>query len=307
LELSSLQKDILELKKAENAILLVHNYQRIEIQEIADFIGDSYQLAVRASELKNVNYIVFCGVDFMAETAAILNPDKTILIPDSDARCPMAAMLPADLIREKKQQYPDAEVMVYVNTLAEAKAESDVTCTSSNALKIASRLKSNTILFGPDKNLAYYVQNNLPEKKIIPIPEFGHCYVHSQFNAEPLIKKEENPDAILMVHPECSPELQSRADFIGSTGQMFNYAKNSEYNKFIVTTEIGLIDRMRREIPEKAFIYAKSDAICTQMKLHTLEKIKQVLENKSNIVTVPTDVAKKAKKAILRMVELTND
>jgi quinolinate synthase len=307
LALSKLQKEIIRIKEKENAILLAHNYQIIEIQEIADFIGDSYDLAVKAAQIENAEYIIFCGVDFMAETAAILNPNKTILIPDKNAQCPMAKMLPAKLVKDKRKEYPDAEVMVYVNTWAETKAEADVTCTSSNALKIATKLKSKTILFGPDRNLACYVEKRLPEKEIIAIPETGHCYVHSKFNSEPLQIKLQNPDAILMVHPEVSLELQERADYIGSTSQMYNYAKNSDHKKFIVATENGLIDRMRKEIPGKIFFYAKSDAICTQMKLHTLEKIKHVLENKDKIVTVPNDIALKARKAILKMVELTNE
>lgn len=305
--LSTLQKEILKLKKTENAVLLVHNYQTIDIQEIADYIGDSYELAVKASQIKDVDYIVFCGVDFMAETAAILNPDKTVLIPDKNAKCPMAAMLPASLIREARLKHPHAEVMVYVNTWAETKAEADVTCTSSNALKIAKKLDSETILFGPDKNLALYVQDRLTDKKIIPIPDYGHCYVHSQFTYEPVKMKIEYPDAILMAHPECSPEVLKRADFIGSTSQMYTYAKTSPYKKFIVTTEIGLIQRMQREIPDKIFIMAKPDAVCTQMKMHTLEKIKEMLVNKDKIIKVDSEIADKARKAILRMVDLTND
>lgn len=279
----------------------------MDIQEIADFIGDSYELAVKASKIRDANYIVFCGVDFMAETASILNPDKIVLIPDRNAKCPMAAMLPAKLIIEERRKFPEAEVMVYVNTWAETKAEADVTCTSSNALKIAKKLPSSTILFGPDKNLAFYVQDGVPDKKIVAIPEGGHCYVHSQFTFEPLQMKMEHPDAILMVHPECSPDVLRRADFIGSTSQMLNYAKTSDHSEFIVATEIGLIQRMTKEIPNKTFIMAKPDAICTQMKLHTLEKIKSVLKMKDKVVKVPSDIAEKARKAILRMVSLTND
>jgi len=307
MKLSKLQKEIIQLKKSENAVLLVHNYQTIDIQEIADYIGDSYELSVKAAQIKDVDYIVFCGVDFMAETASILNPDKTVLIPDENAKCPMAAMLPASLIRNAREKHQDAEVMVYVNTWAETKAEADVTCTSSNALKIAKKLQAKTILFGPDKNLALYVQERVPDKTIIPIPDHGHCYVHSQFTYEPLERKEEHPDAILMAHPECTPEVLKRADFIGSTSQMYNYAKTSNHKKFIVTTEIGLIQRMRRELPGKIFIMAKPDAVCTQMKMHTLEKIKEVLVNKDKIVKVDNRIAEKARKAILRMVELTND
>ncbi|MHA1237760.1 MAG: quinolinate synthase NadA [Candidatus Odinarchaeia archaeon] len=298
-----LQEKILSLKEEKNAVLLVHNYQRINIQEIADFIGDSLELAVRASKLKDKSLIVFCGVDFMAETAAILNPDKKILIPDKNARCPMAAMLPASLVVKYKKEHPNAQVVLYVNTLAEAKAEADVLCTSANADEIVAKMDADEILFGPDCNLAWYVQQRVPDKKIIPIPETGYCYVHKQFSSEVLLLKEEHPDAILMVHPECDPELQKRADFVGSTGKMYRFAKESPHKKFIVGTEVGLVERMRREILGKEFIPAKSDAICKQMKLHILEKVYNVLKNESNVVRVPDEIAAKAKNAIKKMME----
>jgi len=304
-EVKKLQEKILSLKEEKNAIILVHNYQRINIQEIGDFIGDSLQLAVKASEVKDKHLIVFCGVDFMAETAAILNPDKKILIPDKNAQCPMAAMLTAKQVIEAKKKYPNAQVVLYVNTLAEAKAEADVVCTSSNADEIVKKMNAEEILFGPDWNLAWYAQQKVPEKKVIPIPEYGYCYVHKQFSGETLLLKKKYPDAILMVHPECDPELQRRADFVGSTGKMYKFAKESSHKKFIVATEIGLVERMRKEIPNKEFIPAKTDAICKQMKLHTLEKVYEVLKKEDKVVKVPEDIAERAKKAIIKMMELS--
>lgn len=302
--LSRLQEKVLQLKKRESAVMLVHNYQVSEIQEIADFIGDSLQLSIKATEVDNVDYIVFCGVDFMAETASILNPNKRVILPATEARCPMAAMLTAEKLIEAKSQYPDALVVLYVNTLAEAKAEADVMCTSANAVEVVGKLNADKILFGPDKNLAWYVQSKIPDKEIIPIPLYGHCYVHTMFGAETIIKKEQHPKAELMVHPECDPEIQEAADFVGSTGQMYKHAQESHYKEFIVATEIGLIERMRREIPGKTFICANEEAICRQMKNITLEKVFLSLKNKSPIVKVPEEIAVKARKAIKRMMEL---
>lgn len=302
--LNRLQKKVLQLKERENAVMLVHNYQVSEIQEIADFIGDSLQLSIKAAEVENMNYIVFCGVDFMAETASILNPNKRVILPAIEARCPMAAMLTAEKVIEARGQHPDALVVLYVNTLAEAKAEADVMCTSANAAQVVGKLNADKILFGPDKNLAWYVQSKIPDKEIIPIPPHGHCYVHTMFGAETIIKKEQYPKAELMVHPECDPEIQKAADFVGSTGQMYRHAQESHCKEFIVATETGLIERMRREIPHKTFVCANEEAKCKQMKSITLEKVFLSLKNKSPIVKVPERIAVKARKAMERMMEL---
>lgn len=304
-DISKLQEKILQLKARERALILSHNYQRPEIQEIADFIGSSLQLCWAAAKAENVEYIVFCGVDFMAESASILNPDKIVLIPDIKAKCPMAAQLLAKKVIKAKREHPDAKVVLYVNTLAEAKAEADVMCTSSNSIKIVRRLDADKILFGPDWNLAWYTARHCPDKEIIPIPEKGHCYVHKLFGADAAFLKEENPDAELLVHPECDPEIQMMADFIGSTGQMYKRCHESKSKKFIIATEIGLIDRLRREFPEKEYIPALGEAVCKQMKLHTLEKVYLALTTKKSVVRVPEKIAKRARSGIEKMLELS--
>lgn len=303
--INQLQKEIIKLKKEKNAIILSHNYQPGEIQEIADFIGDSLELCIKAAQIKDKDLVVFCGVDFMAETAFILNPDKKIVIPDANAECPMAHMLPAEEIRKAKKVYPDAAVVLYVNTLAEAKAEADVLCTSANALKVVESLKEDTILFGPDRNLAWFVSQHT-DKEIIPIPEKGHCYVHKMFNpADILIIKEKYPDAEVLVHPECDPEVQEVGDYVLSTGGMLKQVQESPKDTFIIGTEIDMSTRIKRENPEKSPIPAFDEAICENMKLHTLEKVKNSLLNEEFIVSVPEDIASKALKAVEKMLELS--
>lgn len=302
--LNTLQKKIIELKKDKNAIILAHNYQTGDIQEIADFIGDSLELCVKASHIKDADLVVFCGVDFMAETAAILNPNKRIVLPDKNAECPMAHMLTREELITYKNRYPDAAVVLYVNTLAEAKAEADILCTSANAVKIVESLDEKRILFGPDMNLAWYVSHQVEGKEIIPAPETGHCYVHKMFNlADLYFLRENHPDADILVHPECDPEVQEYADYILSTGGMIKHVSESPKNTFIIGTEVDLITRLKREFPDKTIIPALDEAICENMKLHTLEKVKNALENEEFVVKVQEDIAEKAKTAIDRMLE----
>lgn len=308
--MKNLQEKIMRMKKRKRALILAHNYQRPEIQEIADHIGSSLQLCWTASEAEDIRYILFCGVDFMAESAAILNPDKTVLIPDANARCPMAAMLPAKKVVKAKRRHPDAKVVLYVNTLAEAKAEADVMCTSTNAARIVGKLDANKILFGPDWNLAWHVRRHNTEKEIIPIPEHGYCYVHKLYfgdGEEVLLLKEKHPDAELLVHPECNPNLQLTADFLGSTGQMFTHCHQSNSKKFIIATEIGLTHRLQRELPDKICLPAMEDAVCRQMKLHTLEKVYQALKQEKQVVKAPRKIANKARKGIQRMLEMSTE
>lgn len=306
--LKRLQEKIMREKRRKKALILAHNYQRPEIQEIADYIGSSLQLCWKANEAEDIRYIVFCGVDFMAESAAILNPDKTILIPDPNARCPMAAMLPAERVVEAKRRHPNAKVVLYVNTLAEAKAEANITCTSTNAAQIIGRLDAEKILFGPDSNLAWHVHRYNPDKEIISIPEHGYCYVHKLFlgeGEEALLLKKEYPNAELLAHPECNPNLQLKADFVGSTGQMFKHCHQSNSKRFIIATEVGLIDRLKREHSGKIYLPAMEDAVCQQMKHHTLEKVYAALKNGRHVVKVPTKITEKARKGIKRMLELS--
>jgi quinolinate synthase len=300
--LNELQKEIIALKKDKNAIILAHNYQTGDIQEIADFIGDSLELCIKASKIKDTDMIVFCGVDFMAETAAILNPDKRIVLPDKNAGCPMAHMLTADELKTYKKRYPDAAVVLYVNTLAEAKAEADILCTSANAVKIVESLKEGRILFGPDMNLAWFVSHQLKDKEIIPAPEGGHCYVHKMFNLGDLyFLREKYPNADILVHPECDPEVQEYADYILSTGGMIKHVSESNKKIFIIGTEVDLVTRLKRENPDKTIIPALKDAICENMKLTNLYKVKNALINQEFEVMVPQVTAEKAKVAIDRM------
>jgi quinolinate synthase len=307
-EIIDLQRKIIELKEEKNALLLAHNYQVPEIQEIADYLGDSLQLCMRAAKVKDVELIVFCGVDFMAETAAILNPDKKVVIPTASASCPMAAMLPANVIREARKAHPEAAVVLYVNTLAEAKAEADVVCTSANAGEIISMLEEETILFGPDVNLAYFASKRNPSKNIISIPADGFCYVHRFFGdgAEALELKKKYPQAELLVHPECNPEFQLKADYVLSTGQMYRHCASSNTEVFIIATEIGLVHRLRREIPGKIFLPAKKFMECSAMKRITLENTYQALKLEKPEVRVPEKIAERARVPIERMLRMTH-
>lgn len=296
---------ILKLKKEKKALLLAHNYQRPEIQNVADYVGDSIELCKKAREEENSKLIVFSAVDFMAESAALLNPKRTVLLPTLGARCPMAQMLPREQVRLWKKKYPNVPVVLYVNTLAEAKAECNVCCTSANAVQIVNALDADTVLFGPDRNLAWHVEQKTG-KKVIPIPAKGFCPTHLLFlKEEILVLKQKHPDAVVMVHPECSPEVQQTADFVGSTSQMCRYVKESADKKFIVGTETGLIHRLKKENPEKKFLPAYEGGVCPNMKLNTLELLYQALKKEQHIVTIPKNVAEKARKALQKMFELT--
>ncbi|MDI6642689.1 MAG: quinolinate synthase NadA [Candidatus Hodarchaeaceae archaeon] len=299
-----LKEAILKLKAERDAVILAHNYQREEIQLLADYIGDSLDLARYSAKVKE-KVIAFCGVDFMAETASILGLDKTVLIPDPEAKCPMAAQLPAELVREAKRKHPDAAVVLYVNTLAEARAEADVTCTSANAPMIVNALDEDKILFGPDRNLAWFVQQR-SDKQIIPLPDRGYCYVHRMFSpADIMLLKERYPDAEVLVHPECDPEVQKLATHICSTSQMLTRAKASPAKRFIIATEIGLVERLRREFPGKEFIPALETAVCEQMKEHNLEKLYEALRDMKHEVRVLPEIAARVRAATERMLEIS--
>jgi len=290
-------KEILKLKKQKSAICLVHNYQRPEIYKIADFIGDSLELA-RAASKTDAKTIVFCGVDFMAESAKILNPEKTVLHPEKLAVCPMAQMVTVEQIKEMRKKYPEAAVVSYVNTTAEVKAESDVCCTSANAVKIVASLKEKEVIFTPDKNLALYVQSKLQDKKIIILE--GYCYVHDKILAESVKKsKELHPNAKVVVHPECRPDVIQLADAVCSTSQMITYCRESDAEEFIIGTEEGMLNRLKMDCPGKKFYCA--GGTCLQMKKITLEKIYNALKNEKNKVEIKEEIRLKAKKALERM------
>jgi len=296
-----LSEEILKLKKEKKAVILAHNYQRPEIQDMADYIGDSIELSRKAAEEKDAEMIVFSAVDFMAESAAILNPDKKVLLPCLGARCPMAQMLTVDEIKRAKKLYPEAPVVLYVNTLAVCKAECDVCCTSANAVEVIKSLDAETILFGPDKNLAEYVSEKTG-KTLIPIPANGFCPTHLLFQPEDVtVLKMQHPDATVMVHPECSSEMRKVADFVGSTSKMCRYAKESNAVNFVVGTEEGILHRLRRENPQKNFFLAYEGAICPNMKLTRLEQLYAALKEEKNVIKVPEAVAKKVRGSLERM------
>ena len=288
------------LKKKRNAVVLVHNYQPAEVQDIADFLGDSLDLSRKAAQTK-ADVIVFCGVHFMAETAAILCPQKTVLLPELAAGCPMADMITPEKLRKMKQENPGAPVVCYVNTSAAVKAESDVCCTSSNAEAIVKNLKEEKIIFIPDKNLGAYVALKTGKKLIL---SDGYCIVHERMTKEDVLKaKTAHPRAEFIAHPECRPEVSSLADKVLSTSGMCAYAKSSEADEIIIGTETGIIHRLKKENPGKKFYPLSERAVCVNMKKNNLEKVLWALEDMKNIIKVDEEVRLKAKKAIDRMLE----
>ncbi|MHA1267082.1 MAG: quinolinate synthase NadA [Candidatus Helarchaeota archaeon] len=306
-EIRQLQEEVKTLKEKNNVFLMAHYYQRPEIQAIADALGDSLGLSRIAQRETEAEAIIFAGVNFMAETAAILNPEKTIFIPDPRATCPMAQMCPASAVLEIKKKF-NLPVVLYVNTLAEAKAQADIMCTSANAVKICKSLNSEAIIFGPDWNLGWHV-NWKTGIKIHPVPQDGYCYVHRQFTpADFVALKERYPDAKIAVHPECNPEVQKLADHVASTSGILKYVKQTDAEDFIIGTEQGLGFILQYETGgEKRCHFPSHGGICKTMKLHTLQKIKYVLQNrpKENIVKVPEDIAERARKGIERMLEIS--
>jgi quinolinate synthase len=309
-----IQEEILELKKQKEVLILAHYYQPIEIQEIADYLGDSLGLSQTAKAKATTDYIIFAGVDFMAETASIINQDKHVMIPNYESCCPMAAFLTPEIVREFKVKNPNLPVVVYVNSTAAVKAESDICCTSSNAVKIVKKISKefevNAVLFGPDANLADYTEK-MSNIETIKMPENGHCYVHSQITIDDIrIVRESYPNAKLLVHPECVRKVRELADFVGSTAMMYNYVKETPTNadEFIIGTEVGLLERMAQDFPKKKFYLAKQKLVCYNMKKHNLELIKHILENLDDNtfeVKVPPDIAKKAIKPIEKMLEFS--
>ena len=299
---NELIQEIKHLKKEKNALILAHNYQIVEIQDLADYRGDSLQLSILAKEVK-APLIVFCGVKFMAETAAILNPESTILLPAIDAGCPMADMISLSQLKAFKQNYPGSPVVCYVNSSVEVKAESDVCCTSSNAVKILKSFSNEKpILFVPDRNLGSWAGKQ-SGKKVITWD--GYCLVHQYgFSEEDVLTlKNEYPDYKLLVHPECSPQIIKYADLVISTGGMVDWVKNND--KAIIATEIGLTEYLQHIYPEKSLIPLSPKAICKNMKKTTLENVYNALKYNQYVISVEPNTAQKARKAIDRMLELS--
>ena len=298
---SELIKEILDIKTRRGAVILAHNYQLGEIQDIADFVGDSLELSQRAAET-GASVIVFCGVHFMAETASILCPDKVVLLPDMNAGCPMADMITPDRLREKKKEHPRAAVVCYINSSAEVKAESDICCTSANAVGIVESLDAQEILFVPDQYLGLYVSARTG-KEMILWP--GFCPTHVRITPERMEElRQEYPQAKIVVHPECRPEVIALADEVLSTGGMRRYARREGVREMIVGTEMGIIYRLRKENPGKRFIPVSEQAICPNMKLITLEKVLWSLEEMNPEVKVAERIRLGAKAAVDRMLRI---
>lgn len=297
-----LTEEIKKLKKEKNAVILAHYYVADEVQEIADYIGDSFYLSKVATEIE-ADTIVFCGVSFMGESAKILNPEKTVLMPDAKADCAMAHMVDFKKIEEMREKYEDLAVVCYINSTAEIKTYSDVCVTSANAVKIVKNLPNQNIFFIPDGNLGRYVKEQVPEKNVVL--NDGYCPIHAAMTAEQVQKaKEEHPNAEFCVHPECTKDLLDQADYIGSTSGIINYVTNSEKEEFIIGTEIGVLYELRKKNPEKKFYTLSEHQICEDMKFVTLEKVLDVLKNGTNEVKVSDEMRQAALKPLERMLEL---
>jgi quinolinate synthase len=297
-----LLEKIRQLKKQRNAAIIAHNYQPGQIQDIADFCGDSLGLSIKAART-DAEVIVFCGVQFMAETAAILSPQKTVLLPDKLAGCPLADMITAEQLRQLKQQHPDALVVCYVNSSAEVKAESNYCCTSANAVEIVNSLPTNKpIIFVPDQHLGRFVTEKTG-RDLVLWP--GYCATHVAITEEDIKNaKTRHPDAVVMAHPECTEPVKDLSDQILSTSQMLNFARQSSAKRFVVATEIGMIHPLKKQNPEAEFIPASERGVCPTMKRITLEKVLWSLEDMQYKVTVPEEIRTRAKKALDRMVQI---
>ncbi len=304
-EFTVLHAEIAELKRKRNAVIVAHNYYRPEILKIADFVGDSLELALMASEVRDADIIVFCGVHFMAETAKIVNPSRTVLLPNLLAGCQLADSAPAEDLEKKIAElrtiHPDLAVVSYVNTTAAVKALSDVICTSSNAPKVVRSLPNQNILFCPDRNLARHVADQVPEKNIIPWD--GFCYVHQQITPDEISRiKQADPTLRILVHPECRHDVAMLADAVLSTSGMVRYAKENAAERFLVVTECGLSDRLAMEVPDKTFV--KGCKLCTFMKVTTLEDVRDSLRDRKHEIFVPEAIRVKAERALRRMFEV---
>ncbi|NQT95661.1 MAG: quinolinate synthase NadA [Candidatus Omnitrophica bacterium] len=301
----NLKKRIEELKKERNAVIIVHNYQRDEVQDIADITGDSLGLSKAALKI-DADVIVFCGVHFMAETAYILNPKKTVLLPVKEAGCPMADMITPEALRQMKKKHPGVPAVCYVNTSAAIKAESDICCTSRNAVEIVRSLKEKQVIFVPDKNLGLYVQSEVPDKEIIIWQ--GFCPTHIRVLPDQILAvKKLHLNAEFIAHPECNPGILRLADHVTSTGGMIEYVKKSKKKDFIIGTEMGMLYKLKKDNPGKRFFLPTDNLICANMKLTTLGWIAHSLELMVYKVQVPENIRKKAQKSVERMLAVSGE
>ncbi len=293
-----------KLRKEKNAIILAHYYVDDSVQKIADFVGDSYYLSKKALD-RDEDVIIFCGVRFMGESAKILSPHKTVVMADDLADCPMAHMVDEEAIKEVRSKYDDLAVVCYINSTAEIKALSDVCVTSSNALKIVSRLKEKNIFFIPDNNLGRYIASKLPEKHFIF--NDGFCHVHTSITKEKVLQARQlHPEAKVLVHPECTMDVIELADYVGSTAGIIDYATNSEAEKFIICTEMGILYELKTKNPNKKFYSVGHRQFCPNMKLISLDKVYEALQTLHNQVQIPEDLRIRAEKALIRMHELAS-
>ena len=298
-----MKKQIEKLKQAKNAVILAHYYVPAEVQEIADYVGDSFYLA-KVAKQSEADVIVFCGVQFMGESAKILNPDKKILMPNKDADCPMAHMVADGIIEDMRKKYEDLAVVCYINSTAALKCKSDVCVTSSNAVKIVRALPNKNIFFIPDKNLGSYVAKQVPEKSIIL--NDGCCPIHTKIRVEQIeILRREHPYALILSHPECEAAVLGISDHVGSTSEIIDFARNSDSNEFIICTENGVDYELVTDNPNKTFYYPEPSPCCTDMKLNTLEGVLSVLEKEDNEIIVDNDIRKGALLPLEKMLELS--
>jgi quinolinate synthase len=298
----ALTKDILALKQQRNAVIVAHNYQVDEVQALADMIGDSFALSKYCASVPQ-DLICFCGVLFMAESAKILSPQKTVLLPELHAGCPMADMVTAEDVRKLKRDHPNAAVVCYINTSAAVKAESDVCCTSSNAVKVIQSLTEEEIIFVPDQNLGSYIAKKVPEKRMIIWD--GFCVTHHRVTLEEALKaKEVHPDAVLLVHPECRPEVVELADFVGSTKQIVDFAAASKEKKFIIGTEMGVLYSLKKDSPDKTFYLLAQGLICPNMKKTRLESVYNALTKMQYAIELDQEILVKARTSLERMLKV---
>lgn len=301
--MNSIITEIKKLKEEKNAVILAHCYQNVEIDEVADYVGDSLYLSQMAAKT-DADIIVFAGVYFMAQTAKILNPDKKVLLPRLESGCLMADMVNLQQVREFKAKHPDIPTVCYINSTAEVKTECDICCTSSNALKIVKSLNAEKVLFLPDTYLGKWVESQLEGTEVITYP--GYCPTHLRIKPEDILEaKKKYPEAKVLAHPECHKEVVKLADYTGSTTGIMKYAVESDAKQFIISTEKGVVDRLQRDYPEKEFILIKENIICPNMKWHTLDDIYNALKNEQHEIDVDKETAQKALKCIDRMLEVS--
>mgnify|MGYP000865321474 FL=1 len=291
--------EIKRMKREKNAVIVAHNYQMDEVQELADVVGDSFKLSQYCAST-NADIVVFCGVHFMAESAKILSPEKTVLLPEIDAGCPMADMVTAEALIEEKKKHPDAAVVCYINTSAAVKAECDICCTSSNALRVVRSIPDKEILFVPDKKLGSFIAKQVPEKTFHLWN--GFCITHHRVDRDDVEKaKSIHPDALVLAHPECRQEVLEMADFVGSTAQIIEYAKRNNHDKYLIATEMGILHQLKKDNPDKTFYLLTQGLVCPNMKKTSVESVYNALKYNRYEITLEKEVIERARRSLEAM------